>query len=94
MSDGEIGRTFERYDKRMDGFVTIDAWTAENDRMKERINTADQASRERDQALEEAAEQRAEHGRMTRGQLTVVLIGVASVAATVVGAYISAKGIK
>lgn len=98
VSLGEIQRNVDRIDKRLSEFVTVDAWTRENDRMKERIGAVDAASRERDDDMErDTAEQfrkRDERGQMTRGQLIAVLCAVAGVVATVVAAYISTKGIK
>ena len=105
MSGGEIRERFRGIDKRLDGIdarldrmLPTETFTMADRHTAERIAEVDRASRERDDDLERTTAQEfkeiKERGQMTRGQLIAVLIGVATVAATVVGAYISAKGIK
>jgi hypothetical protein len=98
VSLGEVQRNVDRIDKRLADFVTVDAWTRENDRHKERIAEVDKASRERDDDLERATAEQfkeiKERSQITRGQFLTLLGIVAGVVASLVAAYISTKGIK
>lgn len=98
VSLGEIQRNLSKIDKRLDGFVTIDAWTRENDRMKERIAETDKASRERDESVEETAMTAIKDIKDGKASTWVRVLQLASMAIGLLGAvwaaYITTKGIK
>lgn len=98
VSLGEVQRNVDRMDKRLDGFVTVDAWTRENDRMKERISTVDQASRERDDDVEAAAMGAIKEIKDGKANNWLRIIQVAGMAVTLLAAlwaaYITTRGIK
>ena len=105
MSDGElrhrfdsIDKRFESVDRRVDRMATVDMVTSETSHTRDRIAEVDRDSRERDDDIERATDARfkrnEERNQMTRGQVITVLVAVATVLATIVGAYISTKGIK
>lgn len=96
MSDGEILRRFEGIDKRMDAFVTVDAWTRENEHARDRAVEVDRDCRERTDEVKKAAMDAVKRIE-DRGQNTWVrVLGVLGVAATLVAAawaaYMSSRG--
>lgn len=96
VSLGEVQRNVNRIDKRLDAFVTVDAWTRENDRMKERVAEVDKTSRERDDAAEEATDERFKRSEESGQNRWIRVLGILGIAATlfaaVWAAYLSSRG--
>lgn len=85
-------------DKRMDDFVTVDAWTRENKHVSKKQDELDRDCRERTAAVERSTNERFrknEKGReITWGRALALLTIAATILAAAIGAYITTKGIK
>jgi cobalamin biosynthesis Mg chelatase CobN len=98
MADAEIRRNFDRIDRAIQNAVTLDAWTRENEHVRDQMHELDRDCRERTDDVAEAAKaalQRIEGGKQNAWTRGLQVAGV--VATVVVGwwtAYIASKGLK
>lgn len=90
MSPGEIQRALERHDKALMNAVTIDAWTLENNRVKERFVEV----KEHIDDVEETAMGAIKDLKGDKNNVWTRTFQIAGIAVAIVTAYIAAKGIK
>lgn len=97
MSDGEIRRSLERIDRRVDDLaksaVPLDAWTRENLHLQEQIKDGDEDCKERTKQAMTAIEKLEKRSQLTVGRLLMILAILATLLAGWWAAYGAAKGV-
>lgn len=97
MSDGEIRRSLDRIDRRVDELaksaVPLDAWTRENVHLQEQIREGDRDCRDRTDLAMKAVKEIKDRSQLTVGRLLMILTILATLLAGWWAAFGAAKGV-
>lgn len=94
MSPGEIQRALERHDKALMNAVTLDAWTRENEHLRDEIRESASDCKERTDSVMKAllaAVKDLKDNKQNAWSRNLQIVGFV---VALVAAYIAAKGIK
>jgi hypothetical protein len=102
MSDGEIRRSLERIDRRVDDLakstVPLDAWNRENIHLQEQIREGDRDCRDRTdlamKAVKAVRDERDKHSEFTWARVIGILGIVTALAIALITTIAASKGIK